>query len=225
MAKSSEWVRVSPHLDRLADGNRPSPDELTRLQDVLDAGGAEALFRDTRLMQALADLRVGDPAGFFAVRASIRGRVSVRDLDSALRSFLPAGARRDGPEPPTYFETSGCIHRNAMTRDGPISIALCNFSARIVEDLEFDDGAEKTRLLAIEGTLGDGTPLPRVEIPADDFPRMEWIVPAWGTRAVVHAGMGTRDHLRAALQLLSGKVPRRTVYGHTGWRKVEGTWF
>src|SRR5262249_29367614 len=63
------------------------PDELARLQDVLDAGGPEALFRDKALMQALADLAETAPAGFAAVRASIRERVSVRDLDKALRSF------------------------------------------------------------------------------------------------------------------------------------------
>jgi hypothetical protein len=36
--------------------------------------------------------------------------------------------------------------------------------------------------------------------------------------------MGPKDHLRAALQLLSGDVPRRTVYEHLGWREVGDTW-
>jgi hypothetical protein len=175
-------------------------------------------------MQALADLRAANPADFTAIRASIRRRVSVRDLDNALRSFPPAAASSDGAEVLPYFEARGCIHRNAVTGEGPVPVALCNFSARIVEDLERDDGAEKTRMLAIEGTLADGTPLPRVEIAADSFPRMDWIVPAWGTRAVVFAGLGTKDHLRAALQLLSGHVPRRTVYRHTGWREIEDSW-
>jgi len=31
----------------------------------------------------------------------------------------------------------------------------------------------------------------------------------------------TADHLRVALQLLSGDVPRRMVYGHVGWRKIR----
>jgi hypothetical protein len=40
----------------------------------------------------------------------------------------------------------------------------------------------------------------------------------------VLAGAATADHVRCALQLLSGGVPRRTVYGHTGWREIGGAW-
>jgi hypothetical protein len=208
-----------------ADEEPAPPDELARLQDVLDAGGAEALFRDKQLMQALSNLRTGDPAGFAAVRASIRERVRVRDLDSALRSFPPAVAPAAESDTPTYFVQDGTIHRNAMTKDGPVPVALCNFDARIIEDLEHDDGAEKTRRLAVEGTLADGAPLSRAEVPAEGFSRMDWVVTAWGTRAVVFAGLGTKDHLRAALQLLSGDVQRRTIFCHLGWRKVGESWF
>jgi hypothetical protein len=217
---------VSDILAAATAGDEPGPpDELARLQEVLDAGGPEAMFRDKALMQALADLAAADPAGFAAVRASIRQRVSVRDLDKTLRSFRATAPPADGPEAPPYFEERGWIYHNAINKDGPVPVALCNFCARIVEDLEYDDGAERARLLAIDGTLANGTPLGRAEIPADAFPRMEWIVPAWGTRAVVFARMGTKDHLRAALQLLSGDVPRRTVYRHLGWRKISETWF
>src|SRR5262249_20427275 len=46
----------------------------------------------------------------------------------------------------------------------------------------------------------------------------------WGTRAVVLAGASTADHVRVALQLLSGEVPRRTIFSHTGWREINGSW-
>lgn len=207
-----------------ADEEPAPPDELARLQDVLDGGGAEALFRDEAIMQALARLERDDPAGFAAVRASIRGRVSVRDLDKALRSHrrqLPAEERDALPD---YFEQGGCIYRNVQTRDGSIQAPLCNFTARIVEDVIYDDGAEQTRFLAVEGALGDGHPLSRADVPATDFAGMNWVIQAWGTRPVVYAGLGTKDHLRAALQLLSGDVPRRTVYRHVGWRKIGESW-
>ena len=88
-----------------------------------------------------------------------------------------------------------------------------------------DDGAEQARQpRRAKAALADGPPLPRAEVPAADFAGMGWVVPAWGTRAVVYAGQGTKDHLRAALQLLSGDVPRRTVYAHLGWRKVGDAW-
>src|SRR5262249_57174834 len=72
--------------------------------------------------------------------------------------------------------------------------------------------------------LAAGWPLGRHAAPAADFPGRGGAVPAWGTRPVVYAGMGVRDHLRAALQLLSGDVPRRTIFGHLGWRKVGDAW-
>jgi hypothetical protein len=200
------------------------PDELARLQDVLDAGGAEALFRDKQLMQALADLAVSDPTGFAAVRASIRHRVSVRDLDKALRPFSRPIDPHEAVSAPAYFEHAGCICRNVQTKEGPYPVVLCNFSARIVEQIVHDDGAEQTRSLALQGTLADGSPLPHMEVPAERFDGMGWVVPAWGTRAVVSAGQGTKDHLRAALQILSGDVPQRTVFRHTGWRKVGEAW-
>ncbi|HKB40499.1 MAG TPA: DUF3854 domain-containing protein, partial [Gemmataceae bacterium] len=214
-----EIVAAASALEEVAP-----PSELDRLQDVLDAGGAEALFRDRALLQALANLAVSDSAAFLALRASIRGRVSVRDLDRALQPFRRQSSTPSAGEGPVYFEQHGCIYRNLQTKDGPVPVPLCNFAARIVEDVVHDDGAEQTRHLAIEGTLADGSPLYRTEIPAADFPGMGWTVPAWGTRPVVYAGMGMKDHLRAALQLLSGEVPRRTIFGHIGWRKVGETW-
>jgi hypothetical protein len=208
-----------------ADEEPAQPDELARLQEVLAAGGAEALFRDRALMQALADLAGANPAGFAAVRASIRERVSLRELDKALRSFRrQPSAGEGGAVPPGYFEQGGCICRNVQTKDGPVPALLCNFAARIVEEVVHDDGAEQTRSLALQGSLADGSPLPRAEVPAADFAGMGWVVPAWGTGAVVYAGQGTRDHLRVALQLLSGDVPRRTIFGHIGWRKIGEAW-
>ena len=53
---------------------------------------------------------------------------------------------------------------------------------------------------------------------------MSWVTEAWGTAPVIFAGQGKKDHLRAAIQMLSGAVPRRTVYGHLGWRRIGDRW-
>ena len=103
-------------------------------------------------------------------------------------------------------------------------MALCNFVARIVADEVRDDGAERVRRFKIEGQLDDGTVLPAAAVSAVQFAAMNWIVGEWGTRAVLFAGQGTKDHVRTALQLLSGKPHERTVYGHLGWRKLSGEW-
>jgi Domain of unknown function (DUF3854)/Domain of unknown function (DUF927) len=206
-------------------GDEPPAADLARLHDVIESGGAEALFRDWALLLALAKLAEDDPPAFAAARASIRARVSVRDLDQAIRPF-----RRQSREPTAaarspYFEQNGCVHRSVPTKDGPIAVALSNFTAKIVADVEHDDGIERSRYLALEGALANGRPLTRVEVAATDFPGMNWVVPSWGTQAVVYAGQGTKDHLRAALQLLSGDVPRCVVFRHVGWRQIGDAWF
>jgi hypothetical protein len=53
---------------------------------------------------------------------------------------------------------------------------------------------------------------------------MSWVTEVWGTAPVIFAGQGRKDHLRAAIQMLSGAVPRRTVYGHLGWRRIGDRW-
>jgi hypothetical protein len=131
------------------------------------------------------------------------------------------------PEPPRgphYHDGDGYLVLVRPTRDGDVLVPLATWTARIVEQTILDDGAERRVVLAIEGRLADGAPLPRVEVAADQYASMRWPVAVWGTRAVVHAGPGTADHLRAAIQLLSGDVPSRMVYGHTGWREVSGQW-
>jgi hypothetical protein len=125
-----------------------------------------------------------------------------------------------------YTVVRGCLCRSVATRDGgAVTIPMCNFDARIVEEIARDDGVEQARRLAVDGTLGTGEPLPSVTISTEEFGRGDWPLIQWGARAVVFAGQGNRDHLRAAIQIRSADAPRRTVYAHTGWRRIEGTWF
>jgi hypothetical protein len=207
-------------------------DVVGKLEEMLAEGGTAALFRNTEVLQALARLRVAAPAESGAARAILRRkRVSISDLDQALQPYLEelhgagddhaagAGGASD------YMVDAGVICRWKETEDGPVTLPLCNFTASIVEEVVCDDGVEQRITLALEGKLHDGTDLPRKEIPAENFSQMNWVTPAWGSRAVVNAGQGTRDHLRAALQLLSPTASRRTVYTHTGWRQVQGRWY
>jgi hypothetical protein len=137
------------------------------------------------------------------------------------RNTVPPGASGGMT---TYCILDGVIVHDKSTPIGSVTVPLCNFAARIAEQTIVDDGVERSITLAIEGELVGGIRLPRAEIPAADFSSMKWIVPNWGTRAVVFAGNNTKDHLRAALQLLSNDVPTRTVFAHTGWREFNGRW-
>jgi hypothetical protein len=123
-----------------------------------------------------------------------------------------------------YLVSSGRLCRRKQTKDGPVTEPLCNFDARVVEEVALDDGAEVTRAFTIAGRLPSGDALPLARIPAPRFAGMAWIPEHWGIRAVVNAGMSTRDHLRAEIQTLSSDVRRRHVFTHSGWREVGGHW-
>jgi hypothetical protein len=199
---------------------------IERLCEVLN-GGPEALFRDRDLLRELAKLSLNDPAEYACCRAVCdRAKVKLRDLD---RTLHPYRKEYTLPKPPPdaaacYRLVGGRIVREVLTRDGPLEVPLANFVARIVEEIIIDDGAERRLTLAIDGALSDGTLLPRVEVAAEHFLWMKWPVEKWGTRATVLAGAGTADHLRAAIQLLSGEVPTRSVFAHIGWREIDRRW-
>jgi hypothetical protein len=102
-------------------------------------------------------------------------------------------------------------------------VPLANFSAEIVEDLELDDGAESRRFFVIRGRLGD-QPFPEVRVSVAEFAAMNWPTAAWGVAARVAPGAGRKDYLRDAIQAFSASARRRTVYAHTGWRRVGDRW-
>jgi hypothetical protein len=219
---------IGETLAEATAGEPPAePSAIDRLADVL-AEGAPALYRDAQLLQALARLGEEHPAEFACVRARLRGAgIKLHDFDKALAP-LRQELRRQRPAADAagcYRVAGGRIVREVQTANGAVEVPLANWAGRIVEETVLDDGAERRLTLAIEGAIADGTPLPRADVPAERFPLMRWPVEVWGSRAVVLAGASTADHLRAALQLLSGDVPRRVVYGHTGWRESDGHWY
>lgn len=123
-----------------------------------------------------------------------------------------------------YGVVDGVLTHFKVTREGVIPQRLANFAARIAAEEVRDDGAEHELRLRIEGSLAAGEPLPAAMIPAGRFAALDWVIHAWGARAIVTAGQATKDHLRAAIQTLSDGVERRTVYTHLGWRKLGERW-
>jgi len=201
------------------------PGPLDRLAEVL-ADGPETFFRDRELLRALAQLAETDAAEYACRRAqSSRAGVRLLDLDRAIAPFRQE-ARAQQPPPSAagpYRISAGRIVRASRGPDGgDVEIALCNFTARIVEGVTRDNGAEQSTAFAIEGTLWDGRPLPRATVSAAEFPRLDWVTGAWQGRAVVYAGQGARDHLPCAIELLSPDRAERVEYAHTGWREIEG---
>jgi hypothetical protein len=102
---------------------------------------------------------------------------------------------------------------------------LANFVARITgEDVLDDGGGELRRTFRVEGALHDGTPLPPVSVPANDFAAMNWVLPLWGCRPCLSAGVGAKEHCRAAIQQFSPAPQHHLIYKHLGWRQIGGKW-
>jgi hypothetical protein len=113
-----------------------------------------------------------------------------------------------------FVPTGGCIPE-----------PLCNFTAIIEAETVYDDGSgELPRCLQVSGQLQDGTALPAALVPAEEFVGMNWPLRCWGARAIVSAGQGAKDHLRAAIQQHSPAAARHVVYRQMGWRKLDGAW-
>lgn len=146
-----------------------------------------------------------------------------------LRGLVVAGyLGRSEDEQIVVDNTVYMIHEGTFClvryKDGVRKLApLCNFTARIQDEVILDDGLEETRHFSIQGSQ-NGRELPTIEVAAAQFPGLGWITDKWGSRAIVYAGSSTKDHLRTMIQLSSnqnGRNPRR-VFCHTGWREIDG---
>jgi hypothetical protein len=134
------------------------------------------------------------------------------------------GARPAATDTP-YEVVGGQLCRMVGTRDGEFyPVPLCNFTASIAGEIIRDDGVEQFRRLSLEGSLATGEELPAIGVTVEEFARGDWPLTRWGSRAIVFAGQGNKDHLRAAIQLRSEHPTIRTVYVHLGWRQVDGQW-
>jgi hypothetical protein len=152
--------------------------------------------------------------------------------DTAALLALARPELRDPEEPAARGESGGGQRYWAdedgllwqrPTRNGPVTTRLTNFGARVLSQTIEDDGVESRRLLEVEARCHGRTY--RFEVPAPQFDPLNWVTEQIGVHAVVYAGQGLKDHARTAMRLLSGEVPERRIYAHTGWREREpGRW-
>ncbi|MBI2894486.1 MAG: bifunctional DNA primase/polymerase [Deltaproteobacteria bacterium] len=194
---------ASETTDRFHEGERN--DRLTRIAGELRRQGHDEAAIRTALLQR--NQACCDPP---------LDEVEVAGIAASVAKY-PAGPHHE------YVQTSHGIVRRKQTRDGVVEVALTNFSARIVGDVVRDDGAETSRCFEIEVRQGErvGT----IAVPTARFAALEdWPIQALGPRAVVYAGQGSKDHARAAIQLLSPEPAQRRVFTHTGWRRVGDHW-
>lgn len=104
--------------------------------------------------------------------------------------------------------------------DEPARHKLANFWAVIAEQAIEDDGAETRRAYTMRSRF-QGREF-TFSIPAADLNELAWIGERIGAGAVLVPGLQHRDHVRAAIGMLSGQPRTIHVYTHTGWREVNG---
>lgn len=146
-------------------------------------------------------------------------------LLKAARGTLPEDEEAAFAKGGQYETVDGWTVLHTFTDDGKKRITpLANGTAKILEEVLRDDGTNEPELdFIIAGELENGHHLPKLTIPANEFSSMKWMS-KWGSRFILAAGRNAQDHLRAAVQHLSGTPHRRTIYTHTGWRKINDTW-
>lgn len=149
-------------------------------------------------------------------------------LDQAAKAALEREKQGDNP----YFISDGGyaydVTRTTGRGDAKVEfterVNLSNFTAKITQQVIRDNGYEKSIKFTVEGKDSRGNAYPKTDVAAEDFSSMAWTLPAFGATAVIAAGNGKHDHLRAAVQLHSTDIVRKTIYEHSGWLKLSDKW-
>ena len=103
------------------------------------------------------------------------------------------------------------------------TVLLTNFPARFTADITEDDGISSQHVYEIEARINGRSRC--VTVSASDLTSTNWPLEKLGGKAVLlQPGPTNRDRVRVALQLISTHMEERTVFTHTGWRKVDQEW-
>jgi hypothetical protein len=144
-------------------------------------------------------------------------REAVEEKKGERFSFMPQNA-----SVPYESTAEGIIHHTDSRGGERLDKILTNFSACIVTNIEVDDGIETKNSLEIEAVLKGRTR--RFCVPSSEFTSMAWAIEKLGGEAIIAAGMGSKDHARAAIQHLSENISHRLVFSHSGWRRLGNEW-
>lgn len=122
-----------------------------------------------------------------------------------------------------YEATRNGFIWHKRTADDIVPVLVSTWTANIVSDITEDDGVESRKLFELSARVRDREPV-TFTLTAEEFNLMNWPIRFLGSGAITFPGTNNPAHARTAIQLLSPDAERREVFGHTGWRKVQGQW-
>ena len=224
------------------EGNLPS-DAVRQLHDHgvrevrvvldLDTGGDTGAFRDLRILQEGGiEARAYRLPDYLGEKADVANLYTWCKHDAqAFALALDQLPEYQPSDPAPLSETrysirDGRIMVSQATRDGSeVEVALSNFVAYATEEIVLDDGIEPVLNLVMHAEIaGNYRKLSPIKVPVEQFASLSWLHnPSWGIAPIIKAGASSKEQVREVLQRLSlGRgLPRRTIYTHTGWRKLE----
>jgi hypothetical protein len=178
--------------------------------------GIEAGMKEPRQLPEKTARRGDGPRPGKAPPSQGRGRQGGEDEPEAEKIWLCGHC---------YFVDLGRLCLEGFDKkSGPYTTPLANFTAKITEEIGRDDGLVRKKEFQITGSLDNGRPLPPALIPAEKYDSLAWIKREWGAAATVAPGRSLGPHLANAIQAHSKGFKLRTVYAHSGWRKICGAW-
>jgi len=102
---------------------------------------------------------------------------------------------------------------------------LCNFVAWPIREILKDSGnGAPERFLELKGLLQNGALLRPVKISIADFlgKPSSWAGLAWGAKAALRPML--EKEAGYAIQEMARDIPETTIFTHTGWRLIKGSW-
>ena len=143
------------------------------------------------------------------------------DLTEKSLNDIPVKHSKFDDRPYGLEENRHVYYKYSKEAEENVAVSLCNFEAKIIEQITRDNGLDKTNHYKIEARLNNGRGTHVIEIPTNKYRSMEWIEDL-GVSAVINEGHASQDKLREAIKLNSQDARLRTIFTHTGWREIDG---
>jgi len=119
-----------------------------------------------------------------------------------------------------YYAAGGCLYFSK----GKASVMIADFVPIPKSQIFKDDGITQSMYFQIGAYKSTGF-LHDVTVSAKDFPSMTWLKANWGFSANIAPSNTAKAHLEYAISSAGQSSTKRcTVYTHTGWRNINGSW-